>query len=197
MRSAHPIQVSYPTPLHVHTSSAPSTRGPILLKFKTFIQFIIEDLGHDLDCSVTGKSLIFVFSLSSFLPFLLPFLSSSGLKKKINIKKAAVVCRRLGHLGDLSSSSRALWTKTCYFTVVSTFKQWLGLETVLGTWKSCKHENFHLSISQGMPEVLQLGYLMDQTLFRLKPGAAFLEKLQGWECPVYPSLVWARCVPVS
>lgn len=83
-------------------------RGPILLKFKTFIQFIIEDLGHDSDCSVTGKYLMFIFSLSSFLPFLLPFLSSSGLKKKINIKKAAVVCRRLGHLGDLSSSSRAL-----------------------------------------------------------------------------------------
>lgn len=39
MPSAHPLQVSYPTPLHVHTSLALSTGGAILLKFKTFIHF--------------------------------------------------------------------------------------------------------------------------------------------------------------
>lgn len=43
-----------------------------------------------------------------------------------------------------------------------------------GTWKDCKHETFQLSISQGMPEVLQSGYLMDQALCRLKLGAASL-----------------------
>lgn len=69
-----------------------------MLKFKTFIQFIIEDLGHDLDCSVTGKSLIFIFSLSSFLPFLLPFLSSSGFKKKNQHQEGSCGLQKAGAL---------------------------------------------------------------------------------------------------
>lgn len=68
-----------PHPLHVHTSSALSTRDPIPLKFKSFIQFMVEDLGRDLAWSITGSSLhslqpplspSFPSSLHCSLPFL-------------------------------------------------------------------------------------------------------------------------------
>lgn len=82
--------------------------GPILLKFKSCIQFMIEGLSHDLDCFVTRKSLIFIFSLSLFplfLPSFLPFSPPLLGKEKINTKKAAVIWRRLRPLGALSSGS--------------------------------------------------------------------------------------------
>lgn len=60
-----------------------------LLKFKTFIQFMVEDLGQDLDSSVTGNSLSLLppFPLSFLLPFPLSPLLFWINEEKINIEK--------------------------------------------------------------------------------------------------------------
>ena len=109
-----------------------------LLKFKTFIQFMVEDLGQDLDSSVTGNSLSLLppFPLSflpSFPSFSSPFLDKwredqhRKKGKKINIKKRGSIfflkkerrstsrrqlrSREGWDLGDLSSGPRALWMR--------------------------------------------------------------------------------------